>query len=167
MLGDDPAVFDKFAAAEPKLFKAECGDDDGGDECRDLKASVKNHLARIKALSARAVAAKACHGDPELWAKRLDDPDEGVRERAAYEVGRGAQGALVGELLKRMSEKNLDTRLAFIQGADWLVHDAPEAMAEGKKRLPELAKQIAEEKGKTEFDKVNEDLRRLYAQLAR
>lgn len=167
MLADDPAVFDKLAAAEAKLFKAECRDDEGSAECGDVPAAVKSHLARIKTLAARAAAAKACRGDATQWAKRLDDPDEGIRERAAYEVGRSGQGALVGELLKRLSEKNLDTRLAFIQGADWLTHDSAEAMAEGKRRLGDLAKQIAEEKGKTEFDKVNEDLRRLHAQLAR
>jgi HEAT repeat protein len=166
MLADDPAVFDKFLAAEPKLFKAQCAEDDAAEGCHDRAGSVKSHLTRIKALAARATAARACR-DASDWAKRLDDPDEGVRERAAYEVGRSGQGALVGELMKRLTEKNLDTRLAFIQGADWLVHDAPQALAEAKKGAATLAKQIAEERGKTEFDRVNEDLRRLLAKISR
>lgn len=167
MLADDPGVFDKVIAAEAKLFKAECAKDEDTEGCREVTASVKSHVTRIKGLAARAAAAKACRGDAAQWAKKLDDPDEGVRERAAYEVGRSRQAALVGELMKRLTEKNLDTRLAFIQGADWLVHDSPEALAEAKKGSAALAKQIAEERGKTEFDRVNEDLRRLYAKISR
>ena len=90
-----------------------------------------------------------------------------MRERAAYEVGRSRQAALVGELMKRLTEKNLDTRLAFIQGADWLVHDSPGGRGGAKKCSAALAKQIADERGKTEFDKVNEDLRRLAVKLRR
>ena len=167
MLGDDPAAFDKFALAEAKLFTAECADAEGEGECRDVKAAVKSHISKIKAFAARAVAAKACRGDPMQWAKHLDDPNEGVRERAAYEVGRGGQPALVGELMKRLTEKNLDTRVAFIQGADWLVYDSPEALAEARKSSAELAKQIASERGKTDFDRVNEDLKRLLARISR
>ena len=63
---------------------------------------------------------------------------------------------------------NLDTRLAIIQGADWLIDDSKDAAAEAKKTtLEPLRKQIADERGKTEFVKVNEDLRRLLAKLER
>jgi hypothetical protein len=40
-------------------------------------------------------------------------------------------------------------------------------MAQAKKSLPALEKQVADEKGKTEYVKVNEDLRRLLAKLRR
>jgi HEAT repeat protein len=166
LLGDDPSVFDKLISAEPKRFKAECADDDENEECRDLKASVKKHVAQMKAYASRVAIAKGCRDDAARWAKYLDNTDEGVRERAAYEVGRSGRAELVGELMKRLGEKNLDTRLALIQGADWLVHDSPEARTEAKKDVDSLAKQLAEEKGKTEFERVNEDLRRLLAKIS-
>lgn len=167
MLGDDPAVFDKFAAAEQKLFEAECKEDEEYRDCKDVAAGVKKHVEKINDYKLRAVAGAECRSDTACWAKKLDDPNEGVRERAAYEVGRSGNAAFIGELMKRLTEKNLDTRLAIIQGADWLVHDSKEAMKEAQKYLPDLEKQLADEKGKTEFVKVNEDLRRLYVKVKR
>lgn len=167
MLGDDPAAFDKFEAAEAKLFDAECKEDPDYRDCKDVAAGVKKHVEKIQLFKKRAAAAAECKGDGACWAKKLDDADEGVRERAAYEVGRSGNAALAGELMKRLREKNLDTRLAIIQGADWLVHDSKEAMTEAQKSLPELEKQLADEKGKTEFVKVNEDLRRLHVKIKR
>lgn len=167
MLGDDPAVFDKFSAAEEKLFSAECKEDEEYAECKDLAGAVKNHQAKILAYKNRAVAAAECKGDAACWVKHLDVKDEGVRERAAYEIGRSGNAALIEELMKRLPEKNLDTRLAIIQGADWLIDDSKDAMATARKGLPALEKQFADERGKTEFVKVNEDLRRLLAKLRR
>jgi HEAT repeat protein len=167
MVGDDPAVFDKFAKDEAKLMEGECKEDPEYSECKDPAASVKKHVEKINGYKVRAVAAAECKGDGACWAKKLDDKDEGVRERAAYEVGRSGKAELAGELMKRLTEKNLDTRLAFIQGADWLVHDSKAAMTEAQKSLPELEKQLADEKGKTDFVKVNEDLRRLYVKVKR
>jgi HEAT repeat protein len=166
MLGDDPAPFAKFTAAEQKLFEAECADAEGQGPCKDVADSVKKHVEKIKAYALRAEAGKACKSDATCWAKKLDDPNEGVRERAAYEVGRSGNASLVGELMKRLREKNLDTRLAFIQGADWLI-DSKAALAEAKALLPALTTQIAEERGKTEYDRVNEDLKRLHVKIAR
>src|SRR6185295_8893327 len=40
MLGDDPGAFDKFAAAEQKLFEAECKDDPENEECKDVPGAV-------------------------------------------------------------------------------------------------------------------------------
>ena len=167
MIGDEPAVFDKFAKEEEKLMTAECKEDPEYSECKDMAASVKKHIEKMSAFKLRAAAAAECKGDAGCWARHLDDKDEGVRERAAYEVGRSGKAEVIGELMKRLTEKNLDTRLAFIQGADWLVHDSKAAMAEAQKSLPALEKQIADEKGKTDFVKVNEDLRRLYVKVKR
>lgn len=167
MLGDDPAVFDKFAAAEQKLFEAECKDDPEMDECKDVAGSVKKHTEKILSYKNRATAAAKCKSDAKCWVEFLDNKDEGVRERAAYEIGRSGDASVIDELMKRLTEKNLDTRLAIIQGADWLIDDSKDAMAQAKKSLPALEKQVADEKGKTEFVKVNEDLRRLLAKLQR
>ncbi len=167
MLGDDPAVFDKFTAAEKKLFEAECKEDPDWDECKDFEGSLKKHQDKIAAYKLRAVAAAECKGAVACWAKKLDEKDEGVRERAAYELGRSNDASAIDALMSRLTETNLDTRLAIIQGADWLVHDSKEAMAQAQKSLPALEKQLEAERGKTEFIKTNEDLRRLYVKVKR
>lgn len=167
MLGDDAGVFDKFAAAEPKLFEAECKENPEGDGCTDVPGTVKKHQDKILTYKNRAVAAGECKADATCWVKHLDSKDEGTRERAAYEIGRSGNAALIDELMKRLPEKNLDTRLAIIQGADWLIDDSKDAMAQARKSLPALQKQVSDERGKTEFVKVNEDLRRLLTKVQR
>lgn len=168
-LGDDKdvAAFEKFAAGEQKLFEAECKEDPDFAPCKDLPGSVKKHLDRIAELKKGVDGAKECKTDPACWAKKLDDKETGVRERAAYEVGRGGKAELVGELLKRLGEKNLDARVAFIQGADWLVHDSKDALKLAQQSVGEIEKQIGEERGKNEFVIVNEDLRRLLVKIQR
>ena len=168
-LGDDKdvAAFEKFAAAEQKLFEAECKEDPDYGPCKDVAGSVKKHLDRITELKKGVDGAKECKSDPACWAKKLDDKETGVRERAAYEVGRGGKAELVGELLKRLGEKNLDARVAFIQGADWLIHDSKDALKLAQKSADDIKKQIEDERGKNEFVIVNEDLRRLLVKIER
>jgi HEAT repeat protein len=167
MLGDERElpVFEKLAKDEEALFTAECKEDPEQRACQDVPGSVKKHLEVIAGAQQRNEAAKDCKADSACWAKKLDDSDAGVRERAGFEVGRSKNAALVPELAKRLTEKNLDARLAIIQGTDWLVSDSKDAAKAAGDALPALEQQIAEEKGKTEFVKVNEDLRRLAVKL--
>lgn len=168
-LGDDKdvAAFEKFAASEQKLFEAECKDYPDFAPCKDLPGSMKKHLDRIAELKKGVEGAKECKDDPTCWAKKLDSAETGVRERAAYEVGRGGKAELVGELLKRLGEKNLDARVAFIQGADWLIHDSKDALKTAQASVPAIEKQLEEDRGKNEFVIVNEDLRRLLVKIQR
>jgi HEAT repeat protein len=169
MLGDEHEIpaLEKLAKDEEGLFTAECKEDEGQGACKDVAASVKKHLEIIASVQKRLEAAKECKGEAGCWAKKLDDSDAGVRERAAYEVGRSKSANYVNDLTKRLTEKNLETRLAIIQGTDWLVSDSKDAAKQASEAIPALEKQIAEEKGKTEFVKVNEDLRRLAVKLHR
>jgi len=124
-------------------------------------------IVSLPSKAGRLEAAKECKTDAPCWAKKLSDGHEGVRARAAFEVGRSKDPALVSEMMKHLTEENLDTRLAIIQGIDWLVHDSKEAGKGAQAQLEALDKQIADEKGKTQFMKVNEDLRRLAVKIRR
>ncbi|MBX5480516.1 MAG: HEAT repeat domain-containing protein [Myxococcaceae bacterium] len=168
MLGgeaDIPAM-EKLVKDEPTIHAAYCKTDPEYDLCKDVAASAKKQAEEIQTDLKRLVAAKECKKDIACWVKKLDDPDPGVRERAAYEVGRGNDAKFTDVLVKRLSDKNLDTRYAAITAADWLVTDNPEAFKTAKASLAQIQKQLEEEKGKTEFVKVNEDLKRLAVKLA-
>lgn len=169
MLGGekDVATFEKLSKDEATVFAAECKEDPEYEDCKAMDASVKKHVDAIANHMKRIEAAKECKEDTACWAKKLDDANEGVRERAATELGRSNNAAAIADLTKRLAEKNLDTRLAIIQATDWLVHDNKDAAKKAQEVLPALEKQIADEKGKTEFVKVNEDLRRLFVKIKR
>jgi HEAT repeat protein len=168
MLGDarEQPVLEKLAAAEPAKTAAEC-QELGGEGCEDPAALGKKRAEEIVRHGKRLEAAKACGTDTGCWAKKLEDADKGVVARAALEVGRGRTAAHVGALLARMTEKDPNTRMALILGAEWLVEDAKDAAAQARSALPTLEKQLSEEKSRTEYVRSNEDLRRLVARLQR
>jgi HEAT repeat protein len=171
LLGDErelPAL-EKLSQDEPSTFEAECKSEEigGHPHCEDLAGGVKKHQDTLAQAKATLEVAKECQADAACWAKKLADPSPLTRERAAYEVGRSGNAALVSELTRRLRESDLDVRLAIIQGVDWLVTDSKEAQKAAQAALPDLVKQLAEERGRTEFQKVNEDLRRLPVKIAR
>ncbi len=169
MLGDDRELptFEKFAAGEGALTTAECKDNEDYAGCKTPDELVKKHVEAIKTLTKRLEAGKECKSDAACWAKKLDDPEAGVRSRAAYEVGRSGKAELADALVKRLGEKDLETRLAIIQGIDWLTQDSQDAAKRASSAVAEMEKQIKAEKGSTTFVKVNEDLRRLAVKLKR
>ncbi len=169
MLGSEKDIptFEKLTKDEAAALAAECKEDPEFEDCKDVPASVKKHVEAINNHLKRIEAARECKEDTACWAKKLDDANEGVRERAAMEIGRSNKADAINELTKRLTEKNLDTRLAVIQATDWLVHDNKDAAKKAQEVLPSLEKQLADEKGKTEFVKVNEDLRRLFVKIKR
>ena len=171
VLGDERelAALDKLDKDEPKTFDAECKSDEigGHKDCADVPAGVKKHQEYIVKAKATLEAGKECKTDPACWAKKLNDGAVFTRERAAYEVGRSGKPEYVAALFKQIKEPDLDVRLAVIQGIDWLVTDSKDAQKAAQEFLPALEKQISEERGKTEFMKVNEDLRRLPVKIRR
>lgn len=169
MLGDDRELpqFNKWFEDEEKLFTAECKEDSEVKGCADVAKGVQDHKDKIAKWRKILDAAKECKSEAPCWAKKLSDGHEGVRARAAYEIGRSKSPALVTDLMKKLPEENLETRLAIIQGIDWLVHDSKDAAKTAQGQIASLDTQIADEKGKTQFQKVNEDLRRLAVKIRR
>jgi hypothetical protein len=169
MLGGAEAIpmLEKLASEEPKIHGAYCKQDPSYEACKDVGAGAKKQAEAIAKYAKRLEAAKECSKNLGCWAKKLDDADAGVRERAAYELGRGGDAKFIDVLVTRLADENLETRAAAITAADWLITDSPEAMKEAKGSLAKIQKQLETEQGKTTFVKVNEDLRRLAVKLAR
>lgn len=168
MLGDERELptLGKLAEAEPARTAAEC-QNEGGEGCEDPAALGKKRSEAIARHALRLDAAKECKADTGCWAKKLKDANKGVVERAALEVGRGKDAGHLGALLSGMTVKDPDTRMALILGAEWLVEDSKDAAVQARSALPTLEKQLADEKGRAEYMRSNEDLRRLVARLKR
>jgi len=169
MLGDDRElpVFATLEKEEPKLTQAECQENSNYQGCDKPDALAQKHVERISALKKRLEAGGECKQDSACWLKKLEDADPGVRERAALELGRSSKPESAQALVAKLQERNLNARVAIIQAVDWLVDDSPEAAKTARGALEIIEKQLAEEQGKTEFVKVNEDLRRLAVKLKR
>jgi HEAT repeat protein len=143
---------------------AELGVSDGGNEAGACAALAR----RFSALAAPLAAAEECEKGEAVacWTKKIDSADPRVRARAAYELGRANVVSAVVPLLQRTADAELTPRLAAIRALEWLSQD-PAAQVELKAAAPQLKAQLAAEQGRVQFLKVNEQLRRLQARLAR
>jgi hypothetical protein len=169
MLGDERelSAFDKYLKDEDKLTAAECKDNPELTGCSAPADLAKKHAEVIQAHVKRLEAAKECKSDAACWVKKLDEGTPGVHERAAVEIAHSGKGELVAELLKHLKEPDLEARASIIQSADWLVTSDKAAARAAQASSAAIDKQLDEEHGKTEFVKVNEDLRRLAVDLKR
>src|SRR5437868_659560 len=117
-------------------------------------------------LSKPLEAARACASDAPCWLPKLQDPDPLVRARAAYELGRAGAADAISALVKAAGEEQLLVRTAATRALDWLA-SVPAARPALKGVAPQLASQLAQEQGKGQYLKANEDLRRLQVKLSR
>ncbi len=122
MLGSEQEqqLFPKWAQNEPALTAKEC-QEYGGDGCDNPEALGLKRGEVILRYAKVLEAAKACTAAPNCWGSKLADKEPRVMERAALELGRSGSPQHAAALAGRLSEKNLDTRMALIQGLDWLV----------------------------------------------
>ena len=122
--------------------------------------------AQFSGLARPLEAARVCGSEAPCWLNKLGDPDPPVRARAAYELGRAGAPEAVAPLVKALSQEPLLVREAAARALDWLCA-VPAAKGALKAAAAPLAAQLAAEQGKVQYQKVNEDLRRLQVKLAR
>lgn len=109
----------------------------------------------------RLVAAKECGDKTDCWVGKLKDGNAKVRERAAYELmwKRGGDKAAVDALFAALADEDNETRYAAILG---VLQSLPK-----DKNADEVTKILEAEKGKTQFVRINEDLKRVEIRLKR
>jgi HEAT repeat protein len=114
----------------------------------------------IKEQADRVNAGAECKNDLRCWTGKLKDPNARVRERAAYELVWANSDAARDALLEALRDDDNEVRYAAIIGVGRRLPKDPAA-------ADAVAKQLAEEKGKTQFIRVNEDLKRLEIRMRR
>jgi HEAT repeat protein len=114
----------------------------------ETKEVVASNLPRLE-------AAKVCKADKACWADKLNDTDEKVRERAAYELGwLGAKTSIEG-LIGAAEDKDSGVRMAAIASIAKL----------GGANTETLSKIAETWSGKIEFAESTQELKRLIARL--
>jgi len=109
----------------------------------------------------RVTAAAECKNDVKCWTGKLKDKSPRVRERAAYELVWANADDARDALFDSLTDEDNEVRYAAIIGIGRRLPKDGKAMAD------KVAKQLADEKGKTQFIRVNEDLKRLEIRLRR
>ncbi len=175
LLGD-PALLPQLQAAangkDRKAAAAACAEELAGMGAQDV--AEKDACARLAeerqkafaALAAPLQAAKECGAAVACWSGKLGDPAPLVRARAGYELGRLGASETVPLLTKAAGDNDLQARVAAIRALEWLAA-LPAAQGALKSAAAQLAGQLHAEQGAMRYLKVNEDMRRLQARLAR
>jgi HEAT repeat protein len=134
--GDSLERFQAIAEAEP-------------DE--KLKQYMQERTKRVQ------VAAE-CKEDAGCWAKKLEDSDPLIRERAAWQLKRLKDESTLDALTKALTDKNRKARFAAIH-AYWAYGDG--------RAVETIEKTLEDEQGSADFVRVNQDLKRLLVHLQR
>lgn len=115
----------------------------------------------IEEQGARVKAAAECGDKMDCWKGKLKDANKLVRERAAYELAWQDTDAARDALLEALTDDDNEVRYAAIIGVGRRLPKDAQGAAD------KLAAQLAAEKGKTQYIRINEDLKRLEVRVRR
>jgi len=132
----------------------------------DPKTACDLLATQFGELSNPLEAARVCAQDAPCWLPKLSDKDPVVQARAAYELGRLGSTEAVPALTKNCASEQLLVREAAARALDWIASN-PAAKGALKTAASEIEAQLAVEQGKTQYIKVNEELRRVGVKLSR
>lgn len=109
----------------------------------------------------RVKAAAECKSDFACWKGKLKDASARVRERAAYELAWMDTDEARDALLDALTDDDNEVRYAAIIGVGRRLPKDAQGVAD------RLEKQLEAEKGKTQYIRINEDLKRLEVRVRR
>lgn len=166
LLGDERELplLERLKAKERQRTAQECERYDLSG-CSKPEQLAEKRIARIGAVTGRLEAARECKADVACWEKKLAAPEAALRERAALELGRLGGGAIA--LTQVLADPDPAARAAAVTALDWLTDADAGARAEVKRALPEIDRQLENERSKADYLRVNEELRRLAVKLQR
>lgn len=119
---------------------------------------VKAELEKVKP---RLEVARDCDGKIPCLIEKLKAENPLARDRAAYELLWANTDASRDALIGALTDKDNEVRYAAIMG---VLRKLP---ADSAKLADVVAKQLADEKGQTQYIRINEDLKRLEVRLRR
>lgn len=125
----------------------------GEEKNADFKKWMTEQGERVK-------AASECK-DMGCWKGKLKDPSPRVRERAAYELAWTNTDEARDSLYDALVDDDNEVRYAAIIGVGRRLPKDAHGVAD------KLKKQIDNEKGKTQYIRINEDLKRLEVRVRR
>jgi HEAT repeat protein len=168
LLGDshEAAAVETLMRGEGARVKSECADSPDNSLCKNLPALTHRRAEVYKQRIAELKAGEKCGDKLDCWAQAMEDPNPGIRVRAALTLGRSGQANRLGGVLKHLSDSDREARLAVILAADWLTQNA-EAAKTARASLPAMEAQLTQDEGKSDWVESSDNLKRLVAKLKR
>jgi HEAT repeat protein len=158
---EDQCKFSEANVRKPRILTySRLGSDPSKMEALLKEEKLDTLKAFITESKERVDAAAQCKSDVKCWIGKLQDKSPRVRERAAYELTWADTDEARDALLGALKDEDNETRYAAIIGVGRRLPKDPAA-------ADAVAKQLADEKGKTQFIRVNEDLKRLEIRMRR
>lgn len=166
--GAELEAWTKMIEDSDKLIAEETQKMGSGDEVEKkvAEAAKKGHEKTKKVLEERKPmleAAKECGDKVDCWIGKLQDGNARVREKAGYELMYSGDEKAVTALLKALGDEDNEARYAAIL-AVWRAMPKGDL---GKQAVARIDQILEDERGKTQFIRINEDLKRLRIKLAR
>lgn len=166
--GAELDAWNKMIEESDKLIAEETQKMGATDEVEKkvAEAAKKGHEKTKKLLEERKPmleAAKECGDKVDCWVGKLKDKDARVREKAGYELMYSGDEKALTALIEALGDQDNEARYAAIL-AVWRAMPKGDL---GKKALARVEQILEDEKGKTQFIRINEDLKRLKIKLAR
>ncbi len=170
-----PGTLSRFDDALERASRlSECLSWFRGDEeaiTKQCKQRIDNMKERSQRYRAMLVAAEECSNSLDCWLEKLEDENPRVREKAAWELGWSGEQKALDPLLDALQEPDLDARFAMVAAVDTLLfgarNDKIPPTNDGKRATERLRSILDEERGRAQFVRINEDLRRLELKIQR
>jgi HEAT repeat protein len=167
------ARFDATLAQAARL--SECQSWFEGDAAA-IERRCTERIGRLEERSKRfrpmLEAAEECKSEVSCWLEKLSDENARVREKAAWELGwSGDAAAALTPLLAAAQEEELEARFAILVALDVLLFGAANDKVppedEGRRAIDRLESILADERGRVQFVRINEDVKRLELKVRR
>lgn len=160
--GEDECRFSEVQIRKPRVLAwSRLASDAGKLDALVAEEKNENFKKWIGEQGERVKAAAECKSDFACWKGKLKDASPRVRERAAYELAWMDNDEARDALLEALTDDDNEVRYAAIIGVGRRLPKDAQGVAD------RLDKQLQAEKGKTQYIRINEDLKRLEVRVRR
>jgi HEAT repeat protein len=160
--GEDECRFSEVQIRRPRVLAWSLLASDAGKLDAMLKDEKNADFKKLMTdVGARVQAGAECGTKLECWKGKLKDPSPRVRERAAYELAWMNNDQARDALFDALTDEDNEVRYAAIIGVGRRLPKDAQGVAD------RLQAQLTTEKGKTQYIRINEDLKRLEVRVRR
>jgi|GEM_PF-891306 len=140
--------------------KAECAN----NACdAQIKRMGEQRMEALHQLKDMLETGSRCAEAEDCWAKVLADTNANglKRQRAAFFLGKSKNPEHLATLGNQLKDEDLNVRGSALLGISWLVADLPSATAQAQALIQPMQQQLEDERGRTQYLGVRDEMLRV------